>query len=884
MATGTGSKCLLGLELTCVRPDSNMPPTLPVVMIGEILGHYRILAKIGAGGMGEVYRASDDRLGREVAVKVLSPSLANDPDRLRRFEQEARAAAALSHPNIVAIYDIGIHDRSPYIVSELLEGQTLRQRLILGPLSSRLAAEYGGQIAQGLVAAHEKHIVHRDLKPENLFITRDGRVKILDFGIAKLISPETSSDGSIETMTTQTKAGTVLGTVAYMSPEQIRAKPVDHRSDIFSFGAILYEMVTGRRAFKGETEADTMMAVLSGEPPEIAMERQGVPPAFDQIVRHCVEKDPDNRFQSARDLAFALSTVSSSAGTLFLPRRNRKKRLLKWAPWVAAAIALAAVGIFVGAYLRQRPNLQYRRITFERGTVYSARFSPDGQSILYGASWNGQPLQLYSTVGESPLTHPLGLPSGSLLSISHSGELALVLHGTPDRREFIRGVLARSPMAGGTPREVLDGVRAADWSPDGNLAVVHFADNEVRLEFPIGNVLVHTTGWIDSIRFSPTGERIAFMDHPNAWDDAGSVCVTNLAGHKTVLSSDWASEEGLAWSPDGDEIWFTANQEGGSSRALWAVSLSGKTRKLLTVPGSFTLQDIGGDGHVLVTTDTERMAMEWMGSDPRQARDLSWYDWSIAKDLSPDGKWVLFEESGEPTGPTPAAAIRSIDGSPPIRLGDGSPGNLSPDGKWAVTVLQAKPPRLSLLPVGAGQARQITMAGLANVDVGGARFMPDGKQIIVNGNQPDRPGRSFLVDVAGGAPRPITPEGVRAALPSPDEKYLVGFDAKDHMKLYSIAGGPPVNVPEPSSGGPYRLSQWSADGKSLYIYGSGGGPLAMDRLDLATGKLTRLCTLTPRDRAGVIMVAPVVTNPQGTEFAYSYYQILSVLYVITGLR
>jgi len=273
-------------------------------MIGKVLGHYRVLEKIGFGGMGEVYRASDERLGRDVALKLLKASLAHDQDRLRRFEQEARAAATLNHPNVVAVYDIGRHDGAPYIVSELLEGQTLRARLLDGPIPRRQVLDYASQIAQGLIAAHEKRIVHRDLKPENLFLTHDGRIKILDFGIAKLAPAELGSDSedlSVANMTTQTRTGSVLGTLAYMSPEQLRGKVVDHRSDIFSFGAILYEMLTGKRAFAGETQVDAMTAILKEEPPEMMREGTDIPQACEKVVRHCLEKDPRNRFQSIFD-------------------------------------------------------------------------------------------------------------------------------------------------------------------------------------------------------------------------------------------------------------------------------------------------------------------------------------------------------------------------------------------------------------------------------------------------------------------------------------------------------------------------------------------------------------------------------------------------------
>ncbi len=837
--------------------------------------------------MGEVYRASDDRLAREVALKVLKPALANDQDRLRRFELEARSSAALSHPNIVAVYDIGMHDGAPYIVSELLQGETLRQRLLQGQLSLRQTTDYGMQIAQGLIAAHEKRIVHRDLKPENLFITKDGHIKILDFGIAKLtwseVTPESGEERSLESLTTQTRSGSVLGTVSYMSPEQVRGKPVDHRSDIFSFGAILYEMLTAKRAFKGETDVDTMMAVLKEDPPEMALERQSIPPAFEQIVQHCLEKEPGNRFQSARDLNFALSTVSDVTSKKFPPLRPSRPLLRKWLPGLAAVLLLAVGGIFLGATLKPAVAPQYRRITFERGTVHSARFSPDGRSILYGASWNGRPLELYSTVGDSPLARPLGFTSAHLLALSSTNELALVLHGIPDRRDFTDGVLARAPLAGGTPRELLEDVQAADWSQRGDLAVVHRGHNgENRLEYPIGKVLYHTSGGISDLRFSPAGDRIAFMDHPVAFDDRGSVCVIDLDGHKTTLSSGWRSEDGLAWSPAGDQVWFTAAGNDAGGRALWAVDLSGRQRKILAVPGDLTLHDIASDGRVLIGVDTDRGAMEWVGKNDKDVRDLSWYDWSLAKDITPDGKWVLFEESSEPAGPNYAVAIRNIDGSPPIRLGEGTVGNLSPDGKWAISVFTGSPQHISLYPVGPGQARQIFIPELEHLENGSAEFLPDGQQIIVNGNEPGHAVRTFVVQLAGGKPRAITPEGVTASIPSPDGRYVVGREGSGpDLTLFPIASGTPVSVRFPTGLAPIR---WSTDSRALYVYSAEEISVKIERFEIATGKLTELRQVTPADRAGVVRIAPMVAAPDASEFAYTYYQTLSVLYVVSGLR
>ena len=861
-----------------------MPSRLspPFAMTGQIFGHYQVLEKIGSGGMGEVYRARDERLARDVALKLLKPSFAHDQDRLRRFEQEARAAAALNHPNIVAIYDIGFHEGAPYIVSELLEGKTLRERLLEGALSVRQVADYGVQIAHGLVAAHEKRIVHRDLKPENLFITRDGRVKILDFGIAKLTLPETPEDRSVATMTTQTKAGSVLGTVAYMSPEQLRGKTVDPRSDIFSFGTILYEMLSGHRAFAGETEVDTITAVLKEEPPEMVVGGQNIPPAFDQIIRHCLEKEPDNRFQSARDLGFALTTVSDTSSRPGAAFRAQPSRSRPWLLWVAGAFVLAALGIFAGSKLRTAENPNYLRLSFERGTIYSARFTPDGRSIVYGASWSGRPLEIYTTLSDSPQTRSLGMTSAHLLAISHSNELALVLHGEHGSRlDFVNGTLARTPLAGGAPREIEQDVRWADWDPKGGLAVVHHWNGRSRLEFPVGKVLYETTGDITYIRFSPDGREIAFMDHPALYDDRGSVGVVDLKGQKTTLTRQWGSEDGLAWSPGGTEIWFTAVDRG-YDRDLWAVNLSGRVRKILSAAGGLTLQDIGADGRVLVTFDNERVAMEWTGTDKNRAEDLTWYNWTIAKDISRDGKWVLFEESSEPAGSEYSVGIRKTDGSPPIRLGDGSVGGLSPDGKWAIAISMASPERLNLLPVGPGQPREIPLPGLERLENGSAHFLPDGNQIVVDGQEHGHLGRTYLVGLSGGAPKPVTPEGVHASMPSPDGKFLVGgASAGHHLTVYSLNGDAPIQIPMEDG---FSVSQWSGDSKALYVYKVGDAPITVYRCEIASGKMTPIRALTPADPTGVVSVAPVVTDLQGSAFAYSYYQTLSVLYVISGLK
>lgn len=851
----------------------------------EVLGHYRVLEKIGAGGMGEVYRASDDRLGRFVALKILKSNFANDQDRLRRFEQEARSAAALSHPNIVAVYDTGIHNGAPYIVTEFLEGQTLRKLIAQGPISPKKTAEYARQIAYGLVAAHEKRIVHRDLKPENIFITKDDRVKILDFGIAKLTALPTASteEETIALMTTQTKVGSVLGTVAYMSPEQLRGQTVDHRSDIFSTGSIIYEMLTGQRAFSGETEVDTMTSVLKDDPPEVTSLRQGIPPVFEQIVRHCLEKDPQQRFQSARDLAFSLESIGgTSSGSQIVALRKQNLFLRRWLAWIAVGVVIATLGIALGLRLKLKTIPIYTRATFQRGSIFGARFSPDG-NILYAAAWNGCPIEVFSTINGSLMARSLGFTNTQLLAISPSNELALALNANEGSfgREFIEGTLARAPLVGGTPREILQSVTWADWNSQGQLAVVHKVPPGTVIEFPIGKVLYRTTGWITDLRFSPEGNKLAFLNHPAISDDRGTVCTVDLNGHETTLTKEWQSSDGLAWSRDGKEVWFSAGTAG-MQRDLWAVDLSGSLRKLVSVPGGLTLRDIDSNGRVLVSFDQERLAMEWSSADGRETQDLSWFDWTVPRDVSHDGKSILFEESGEAGGEHYSVAIRKTDGSSPVLLGEGSSGGLSPDGKWAAAVFPGSPSRVTLYPVGPGQPVQIPLPQLDHIDNGSAVFLPDGQHLILTGNERGQRRRTYEMGLQGHDFHAITGEGQVAQLPSPNGKFLASLGAGDRLVIYSMNGGAPQNI----SGLPAEYSpvQWSADGKSIYVESPLTIPMHIYKVEVKTGKMTEVKTIVPADRDGVVYISPILTDPNGSAYVYSYYQLLSTLYVITGLK
>ena len=376
------------------------------------LGPYEILAPIGAGGMGEVYRARDTRLNRDVALKILPELLATDADRLRRFKLEAQSTGALNHPNVLVIYDIGTYENVPYLVSELLQGESLKERLNQGKLGVNRAVDYGRQIAAGLAAAHAKGITHRDIKPDNLFVTRDGRVKILDFGIAKLAGSQVS--GQTATMALNTSAGTVMGTAAYMSPEQARGQAVDHRSDIFSFGCVLYEMLTGVRPFHGDTAADMMSSILREEP-----DLNKIPsPVLQRIVAHCLEKSPEQRFQSAQDIAFDLEAITQQDSGPKPAVRVAKRNL---APWLVAA--LAALGCAVFAYLAFRPVplKTFQRLTFRRGLIHAARFTPDGGGVVYSAKWEDEPSELFTERLDTPGSRALGFQGSELRSISSTG-------------------------------------------------------------------------------------------------------------------------------------------------------------------------------------------------------------------------------------------------------------------------------------------------------------------------------------------------------------------------------------------------------------------------------------------------------------------------------
>jgi len=855
--------------------------------IGTRLGPYEILAKLGEGGMGEVFRARDTRLGRDVALKVLPSAIALDAERLQRFEQEARATAALNHPNILVVHDIGADRAIPYVVSELLEGQTLRQLLQAGALPSRKATDYAVQVANGLAAAHDRGIVHRDLKPENVFVTKDGRAKILDFGLAKLVP--SAGAGATQTTALQTDPGTVLGTAGYMSPEQLRGEEVDARSDIFSLGAMLYEMYAGRRAFAGRSAVETMSAILREEPAELASSVKGVSPAIERVIRRCLEKNPLERFQSARDVTFALEAVSTAtsnaheAMTAAPAPSGRRVALGAAIASIALASALVAGGTYVAVRRLTPPPLQptIKQLTFRSGTVRGARFAPDGKSVIYGAAWEGRPIELYSVREQSPESSAVSLPQADLFAISSTGELAIGLKATSNGPFFVAGTLARAPMAGGGARELLENAVAADWSPDGSqLAIVRLINNPpaMRLEYPIGTVLYSAPFWLSDVRVAPDGRQLAFVAHAVGGDEGDVEVIDAGSKERRTLSKGWISIQGLAWAPGGREIWFTATRAGGM-RALWAVSLTGQERLVYRAPQRMMLQDVTPSGRVLIAGQTVRSETQFGSLRDKVERKLAWFDWATQVSLSADARLIAFTESGEGAGEKYGVYVRPTDGSPAIRVGDGSSRSISPDGKWVAASFLDNRTAIQVLPTGAGEARALPVEPIERVF--GVRWFPDSQRMTVIGAEKNHKPRTYELAVSGGPPKAITPEGVAGASVSPDGRWLAVSTADGTPALFPLNGGP--LKPGTSSSPNEIFVGWLADSRAFLVR-TAGSPVQVDKIDVATGTRTPFTTINVSDPSGVVSLGVLGFAPDGDHYVFNYFRGLSELYIVDGLK
>jgi Tol biopolymer transport system component len=550
---------------------------------------------------------------------------------------------------------------------------------------------------------------------------------------------------------------------------------------------------------------------------------------------------------------------------------------------VSLAIVLCGVllagGVWLGRRTVRSQPADIQRLTVMRGTVYSARFAPDGRNVYYAASWNGAPVQVFSTDLRFPGSRALGLTATDLLAVSSSGVMAVLTRANPRFLLTMMGTLGQVPLAGGSPRQVAEGVEWADWAPDGKtLAVVHDAGGRQRLEFPLGHVLYETSGWISHPRVSPNGREIAFLDHTTDDEDGGSVAIVDLAGHQQTLSAGWESEEGLAWSPDGSEVWFSAAQAG-LQRQIYAVDLTGHQRPAFRALGGVTLQDIASDGRVLMTRDEQRAGIMASARGATREQDLSWQDWSLPVDISRDGNTLLFDEQGERGGPTYTVATRDMQGSPPVSLGEGMAGNFSPDGAWAASTVSYN--QLQLLPTGAGTVKRIDRGDIQRY---GHRvhWMPNGKQIVFPGHQTGHAVRCFIQTIDGGKPRPLTPEGVGFCQLSPDGLLLAADGLGDSEgRFYPVDGGPPRAIPGLMPGETYA---WTSDPHFLYVYQSTKSPVKIYRLNILTGQRQLYREITPPDTAGLCGITQILFGADGRTYVYGYVRMLSDLYLVSGLR
>jgi Tol biopolymer transport system component len=830
---------------------------------GTKLGPYEVQSPLGAGGMGEVYRARDTRLGRDVAIKVLPEALAHDADRLRRFEQEARTIAALNHPNILGIHDIGTHGGAPFLVSEFLEGQTLREKLLTGPLPVRRAIEYALGIAEGLAAAHEKGVVHRDLKPENVFVTRDGRIKVLDFGLAKLLRPEENHETAL-TLSDPTVPGMVMGTVGYMSPEQVRGEACDPRSDIFSFGAVLYEMLTGKRAFKRETSAETMTAILREEPQALNDTGWQGPPELQRILARCLEKNVERRFQSASDLAFALEALAgTSAGTSTAKSVPQPKSRQAWLPWAIAAAMLMGTAAWEILRPAAAPANPLEKAHFTRVTDFKSvevAISPDGRFVTFVSDHDG-PFDVWLTqVGTGRVTNltqgKVGPLPGPLRSVGFSGDGSEIWLGGGDVGMRLRLML----LTGGTPRNFLgEEVVNLAWSPDSERIVYHtFGDgdpmfvadrsgaNAQRIFQDRPGIHNHFPAW------SPDGRWIYFSHGTPATGEMDLWRIDPAGRNPERLTQ---RNTDVAYpTPVGDRtVFYIARDEDGSGPWLWAFDLKRRDSRRASVGlEQYTSVQASADGRKLVATISNPIAGLW--SVPildrvAEEHDVKPFTVPTERALAPrfNGS-SLFYLSSLGTGD---GLWRLRDGQA-TEIWKGADGALretpavSPDGGRVAIVLRRNRKRQLHALSSDGAELQPIAEGI--VPQGSSCWSPDGRWIVTGGSDATGPGL-FKIPLEGGSPVRLLSGSALNPVWSPDGSLIVyaGTNVRTFAPLLAVRpDGTSVKLPQIILRRLGERVRFSPDGKSLIYM---GGVLASQDfwlLDLASMKSRPLARLQNR--------------------------------------
>jgi eukaryotic-like serine/threonine-protein kinase len=848
-------------------------------LIGRRIGVYQLQTLLGVGGMGEVYRARDTKLGRDVAIKILPELFTSDPQRVARFEREAKMLAAVNHPNIGAIYGIEQAEGIRALVLELVDGGLLADRIASGPLPLKEALAIARQIADALDAAHERGIVHRDLKPRNIGLTRDGIVKVLDFGLAKPAATDTGQPrgaGPPDLTHSGTQEGVVVGTAAYMSPEQARGRPVDKRTDIWAFGCVLYEMLAGRQAFAGATYTDIVVAVIEHEPDWTAIPTT-TPPNISRLLERCLAKETKHRLRDIGDARLELDEAlgpQRPVTEIDLPEPvNRRWRLFA----IAAAVMVPAA-VAAALWLAQAAPPSFEQLTFRRARIGGARFVSGGAAVVYSEASQGDALEVSRLdFADSPLSRSLNYPARSDVLAARTGEVALSLNRRFVIGERFVGTLAIAPLGGGTPRETDENIEEADWNASGTqMAVVRASDGltQSSIEFPAGRVLYKTNHSIRFLRVSPDGQRLAFAEEALARGAGGHIAVVDLNGNVTALTRDWDSVRGLAWSAATNEIWYAAGAAR-SNRALRAVTLDRRERIVLDAPGSLTLWDIAPDGRALLSRDEERRAVLVVRPGESVERDLSWFDDSGLVEISNDGKYVLGGDRG-------FVFLRATDGSPPTQLlKNALADDISPDGKAVLATIEDGR-TLVIVPTGAGSPQRLPKPDVFDV-YRGSQWFPDGRHVLFTASEVGKASRSYVQDINGGLPTPLTPEDTRGlAISQAGDMVAVVGGQPQEMSIWPMAGGTPrpVRGARPDD----RPVSWTPDGRSLWMFRRGEVPAPVFQLDLTTGERRLWKNLVPPDAAGVYSIQEFRITPNGDAYAYGYSRLLSQLYLVRGLK
>lgn len=835
----------------------------------KIRENYRIEAEIGAGGMGVVYRAVDLGSGEFVAIKVISPKALADPERLRRFRNEAKLASSIQHPGIVGVREVGAAEiggqTRDFIVMELVSGITLAERIKGRPLPLREALHYAIQVVAALDAAHQSGVIHRDVKPANVIIDEKGNAKLADFGLAKM--NERPADPFAETGSVQldlTHDGTIIGSVAYMSPEQARGLEVDHRTDIFSFGSVFYEMLSGKPAFDGATTADKLSAVLTRDPEDIP----DLPVDLNIILMRCLRKDLGRRWQTASELRSALEDIriasDASGNTTLILRRASTRRV-----WLTGAAGLG-LGLIPSAYLllRKTPRPTFQRLTFRSGDVTGARFAPGGL-VAFTAAWDGAPSELFTCQPGNREPRPLGLPHSVLKGVTAANQAALISDND--------NTLSIVSLGGGEPRPRLQNVLDACWGPDGeSLAIVQQAGPaQFKIEYPIGTKRYECSGRPpQSLKISPNGKEIAFFEFVPQLADYQLVVAPNQ-GKPRVVSTGWRGVGGILWNADRNELWFNATRAN-DDPGVYAYNLEGKGRVLVDVPDWLYLHDRSSTGDMLVAPTQSRLSIR-IGGAGRPERSHSWLDSSTAYDISADDQQVLFAELSYASGRNPFIFIRNLDGSPARRIGEGNRPALSPNGKLVVcTKAVGSNICVAILPNGPGDGMTLAPPGWS-FEV--ADWMPDSRNLLVYGRRDDSPFSSHILPPNGAPGRAIAPPGVRAIKASPDGRFAAGVE-RGRLKAYPIQPEEAPRDVAPALPGE-AVIRWTSRG--IFTRQRLPEKTIIFSIDPASGRRSSVYELTLPE-VGSGFIEPTVLSPSGNVYAYTYQRDIASLYLATGIR